>query len=333
MAFGAEEAEGTVTVHRSTIEQAQHATHLVVQLLRGVTALTDGLLVGSSQVVGVVGIGLAHRQTVRPRAKLKVETVADGLVGVVTAAPVADNHPVEAPVVLQYLVEHRGVMAVVLVLIQVVGTHDGPRPTLLHGSTEGGQVDFVEGAVAHLDVHLVAILLIVVQGVVLHTGGHTLRLQTLHVGHHHARGKVGILTQILEVAPAERRAVDVHTRAQHHVLVAVQSLLAQALAVEAGQFGVPGGSQTGQCGECHTRVVGLSGLLPLVPEHVGAHTVGAVVRPQIGEAQPLHTRRRELRLRVYHSYLLVQRHALQGVIDALLQRLALVEIDGHSLGL
>ena len=101
------------------------------------------------------------------------------------AAPVADDHTVEAPVALEDLVEQNIVMAVMLVLVEVVGTHDRPCPTLLDGRLEGWQVDLVQGTVAHLDVHLMAVLLVVVQTVVLHAGGHALRLESLHVGHHH----------------------------------------------------------------------------------------------------------------------------------------------------
>lgn len=56
----------------------------------------------------------------------------------------------------------------------------------------------------------------------------------------------------------------------------------QAVAVEANQGGIPGGGQTGQCRKGYARVVGLSGLLPFVPENVGANTMGTVVSPEVG---------------------------------------------------
>ena len=102
------------------------------------------------------------------------------------AAPVANHHAVETPVLLQNLVQHGGVVTVVLVLVQVVGTHNGPGATLLHSSLEGRQIDLVQRTVAHNHVHLMAILLVVVQGIVLDTSGHTFRLQALHVRHYHA---------------------------------------------------------------------------------------------------------------------------------------------------
>ena len=100
--------------------------------------MLDGLFVGRCQIIGIVGIGLAHGQTVGPGAELEVEAVAYRFVGIVATAPVADHHAIKAPVLLQNLVEHDIVVAVVLVLIEVVGTHDGPGTTLLHSGLEGG---------------------------------------------------------------------------------------------------------------------------------------------------------------------------------------------------
>ena len=218
-------------------------------------------------------------------------------------------------------------MTIVLVLIEVVGTHDAPSPTLLHSGFEGRQIDFMEGTVADDDVHLMTVLLIVVQTVVLHAGCHTLRLQSLYVGHHHPRGEIGILTHILEVASSERGTEDIHAWAQNDTLLAVEGLLTETLAIETGHVGIPCGSETGECGERHTRIVGLSCLYPLVPEHIRTHPVRAVVSPQVGEAETFHTRARELRLRMDHGDLLIEGHAFQGILDTLFHRFRLIEVD------
>ena len=44
----------------------------------------------------------------------------------------------------------------------------------------------MQGTVADDDVHLMTVFFIVVQGIVLHTGSDTLRLQSLNVWHHHS---------------------------------------------------------------------------------------------------------------------------------------------------
>ena len=170
MALRTEETKRLLTVHRRTIEQAEHAAHLVVEFLRRVLTLLDQLLVGIGHKVEIIGIGLAHRQSVGPGTELQVESVLDGLFGVVTAAPVGDDYTIVLPITLQDLVEHNVIVTVVLVLIEVVGAHDTPCATLSDGSLEGWQVDLMESTVRDDDVHLMAILLVVVQGIVLHTG-------------------------------------------------------------------------------------------------------------------------------------------------------------------
>ena len=176
-------------------------------------------------------------------------------------------------------------MAVVLVAIQVVCAHDGPCLALLNGSLEGRQIDFVQGTVAHLHVHLMAIFLVVVQTIVLHACRHALRLQSLYVGHYHDRGEIRVFAHVLEVTSVEGSAVDVDAGSQDHVLATIESLLAQCLAVDTAHLRVPGGCKTGKGRESHTRVVGLSCLVPFVPQHVGAHTVWTIVSPEVRKSQ------------------------------------------------
>ena len=118
-------------------------------------------------------------------------------------------------------------MAVVLVFIEVIGTHDGPCPTLLYSSTESRQIDFMKRTVADDDIHLMAVFLVIVQRIVFHTRCHTLRLQALHIGHHHLRGQIRVFTHILEVTATQRCAIDIHTRTQNNALVAIERLLAK----------------------------------------------------------------------------------------------------------
>ena len=185
MALRTKETKRLLTVHRGTEEETEHATHLVVEFPGRIFTLLDPLLIGISHIIEVVGVGLAHCQTIGPRTELHVETIGDGFVRIMTAAPVGDDHTIILPVTLQDLVKHDVIVAVVLVLIEIIGTHDTPCASLRDSRLEGGQVDLVQGTVRDNDVHLMTILLIVVQGIVLHTGGHTLRLEPLDIRHHH----------------------------------------------------------------------------------------------------------------------------------------------------
>ena len=310
MALRTEESDTVLTVHRCPVEQAQHAPHLVVEFLRGISAFLNGFLVGSSKIIIVVSVGGSHGQAVGPCAELHVESVAYSLIHVVGATPIAHHHSVEFPVSFQDLVQHDGIMAVVLVLIKIVGSHDTPSLTLGNGCLESRQVDLMERTVVDNDVNLMAVVLVVVQRIVFDAGSHTIGLQSLHVGHHHARGKVRVLAHILKVTASQRSAVDIDARTKYHVLATIQSLLAKTHTIETGHLRVPCGSQTGQCGKGHTRVVGLSGLFPLIPEDIGTYAMRSVIGPEILETQSFHSCRREFALCMNHCNLLVERHSL-----------------------
>ena len=211
----------TLAVHVGAEHQAQHTAHLLVKFLSGVLALGQQFPVWRSKVIIIVSIGGAHRKTVCPCSELKVKTVGDSLLGVMCTAPVANHHTVEAPLLLQYLVQQYVVVTVMLVLIEIIGTHYSPCLALLHGSLEGREIDFAKGAVAHYNVHLMAMLLVIVQSIVLHTSSNALALKTLNVRNHHTGSEPRVFAHILEVAAVQRGAVDIDTRSQHHIFIAV----------------------------------------------------------------------------------------------------------------
>ena len=54
----------------------------------------------------------------------------------------------------------------------------------------------------------------------------------------------------------------------------------------------------------------------------------AIVGPEVGQAQSFHTGAGEFALGMYHSYLLIEGHAPQGIVHSLLYRQGLVEVGG-----
>ena len=134
MTLAAEEAKGLVALHGGTEEQAQYTAYLLIEFLGGVLTLFDEFLVGIGQIIVVVGIGSTHRQTVGPGTELKIESVLNRLIRIMTATPVGDDYSIEPPIVLQDLVEQDLVVTVMLILIKIIGTHDGPSPTFLYRS-------------------------------------------------------------------------------------------------------------------------------------------------------------------------------------------------------
>ena len=217
MIFRTEESLGAMFVHRGAEVETQHTAYLFIKRLQQVCLALTGCLVDElferfSQIVVVVGVGATHCQTIGPCSKLHVESVEYGLFGVVTTAPVAYYHTIEAPVAFQDTVECYLIMTIVLVVIKVVGTHDAPCLALGDGCTEGGQIDLVKCTVTDHDIHLMAVFLVVVQRIVLHTRSHALRLQSLYIRNHHARCQQRVLAHVFEVAAGEWCAVDVHAR-------------------------------------------------------------------------------------------------------------------------
>ena len=237
--LGAEESMRTMGVHGRAVESTEYAAHFVIEFLGGVLAFLDEFFVGFGQIVVVIGVGGTHGQTVCPRTKFQVEAVGDGLFGVVASTPVADNNTIESPVTFQNAIEGDFVVAVVLVVVEVIGTHDAPCTSFSDGSLEGGQIDFMECAVTDDNVDLMTVFLIVVQRIMLHTGRHSLGLQALDIGNDHTGGQVGVFAHVFKVTAVERCAVDVDTRTENHGLVAVESLFAKRLTIDARKGRIP----------------------------------------------------------------------------------------------
>ena len=323
-----ERPERFLRIHRRAENQPQHPAGLVVERGRRSLALAQHVEIGSGQIVVVIGVAGSPAQTVGPRPELHVETVLGGLLRVVDAAPVGDDHPVERPVAFENVVQQILVVAAMLALIFIVGAHDRPGTALLDGRLEGRKVNLVQRPVTDLNVDAVAVHLLIIQREVLHAGGDAVLLHLPDIGNDHPRGEEGVLAHILEIAAVERRAVDVHAGAQQDVFLAVAGLLADGFAVEGRHFGIPRRSETRQGREGRAGVVRPAGLLPLVPQHLGADAVRTVGAPHLGNAQARNSRRREFRLRVEDGDLLFEGHARKGVLDTFFNRLRFVEVDG-----
>ena len=124
-----------------------------------------------------------------------------------------------------------------------------------------------------------AVDFVVVQGIVLDADGHFVALDSLDVVHGHPSGQVRVFPHILEVSAAQGMAQDVQAGCQQNIFVAVAGFLSDALSVQGGHFGVPGGCQAGQGREGGAGIVRMVSLAPFVPQHVGADAMRAVGGP------------------------------------------------------
>ena len=198
---------------------------------------------------------------------------AEGVV--VAAAPVGDHCAVKAPVPAQDIHEQVGVLVGVGAVDKVIGGHDGLWLRLLDHHLEAGHVNFPQGALVHNGIRGHAAQLLTVHGKVLGAGGNAVFLDAADVGRRHLTGKVGILREILEVAAAQRAALDVQAGAQQHRHALCCGFFAHGCAHSLAKLRVPAvghGGRGGEAGGGHTGVqaqmVGSARLL--------AHAVGAV---------------------------------------------------------
>ncbi len=116
--------------------------------------------------------------------------------------------------------------------IFVVARHYAPCATLLYSGLEAGQIYLVESTVIDEDVDSGAVDFLVIEGVVLDTGGHAIVLHSFDIRNYHTGGKIRILAHVFEVTAVQRRTIYVDAGAEQHVLVAVTGFLAYLLAVE-----------------------------------------------------------------------------------------------------
>ena len=215
---------------------------------------------------------------------LQVQTGLDGGRTVHDGAPVGDDEALEAPLLAQHLGEQVAVAGHGGAEHGVVGAHDGPRLGAGDDGAEGAQVDLVEGALVHGDVHAHAVGLLVVQGEVLHGGAHALVLHGAHVGDGELAGEVRVLGEVLEVAAAQRGALDVHAGAEHDGDALGAGLLGDGGGDGGGGLAAPGGGEAHGGREAgggqrvvQAQVVALGGL--------GAQPVGAVADHDRGEVE------------------------------------------------
>ena len=209
---------------------------------------------------------------------LQVQPGGQGGDPVMHRAPVRHDQPVEAPLVPEHLGQQPPVLRRVLAVDLVVGAHHRPRPGCGDHVLEGGQVDLAQGALVHVGADPEPVGLLVVRREVLHARPDLLRLQAVHQPGGEPAGQERVLGQVLEVAPAQRRALDVDPGAEDDRDVLGARLGAQRRAHLPGQPGVPGAGERGggrEAGGRHApadaRMVGAVGLLAQPVRPVGQH--------------------------------------------------------------
>ena len=193
---------------------------------------------------------------------------------VVGAAPVGDDGAVKAPLLAQDVVQQVRVLVGVGAVDEVVGAHDGLGLRLAHHDLKGREVDLAQRALVQDGVGRLAAGLLAVDGKMLGARGDAVGLDAAHIAGRHLAGKVRVLREVLEVAAAQRIALDAQAWSQKDVHALAGGLLAHGGADALAQLGVPavgdgdGGGEAGRgLGPVEAQVVGGASL---VADAVGA---------------------------------------------------------------
>src|SRR5690606_19486752 len=121
----------------------------------------------------------------------------------------------------------------------VVRAHDRPGLRLLDDPLEPAQVDLAQGARVDVGAHPHPIVLLVVRGEVLERRAHALRLDAAHErGAQHPRDD-GVFGPVLEIAAAQRGALDVDAGSEQHADLLDRGLDAEGAADPLDQLGIP----------------------------------------------------------------------------------------------
>ncbi len=234
------------------------------------------------------GDGVEHALRAEParRRHLEVEARVHGLLAVEDGTPVGHDDALEAPLVAQDVGEEPAVLRREDAVDAVVRAHDGPRLRLGDDTLERRQVDLAEGALVDVGGHAHPVRLLVVRGEVLERRADPLALDALHEGRPDRAREPGVLGEVLEVAPAERRALHVDARAEDDGHALGACLLADRGAHAGEEVDVPGRGEggggrerDGRVGGEETEVVAVLGL--------GAQAVRAVGQPDLADAEAL----------------------------------------------
>ena len=302
-------ADDAVGVHSRAEYRAQYARYLIVEHAHGNFSGFEQLFERACQIIVVVCKLRLFQLTVGKRSHLNVKSTCCRLPRVVYAAPVADNNSVKAPLSFQNTVEQRVVLTAVYTEPLVVRGHHRPYSTALNRLFKGRKIDFIHGALAHIDVHFKAVGFLVVQKEVFQTAGHTVLLGAADIRNHHLSGQIRVFSHIFKAASVQRCTGYCGTGPQHNVLIAKSKLFAYGIAIERAQVGIPSCRETSERRKGYDRVVGPARFAPSVPIVFGAYTVRSVVHVQLSNAQAGNAGRRKLTLCMDNGNFFAERHS------------------------
>ena len=293
MLLVAHRTERLVSVHRCPEDDTQHSAYPVVQTFFTELTGKDTLLIRTCKIIYVIYTFSCRHLLSYLGTELDIKTSEHSLPGVMCSSPVRHHKSVKSPLAFQDIVDQIAVVAAVSASEKVIAGHDAPCASFLHSHFKGRKIDLAESSLADLDVGLVAVTFLIVEGIMLHTGSDTVVLQTVDIRDSHLSSQERILSHIFEITSSERTSVHIDSRAEDHILLPEKSLLSESVSILLRNIPVPGRCQAGKSRECDAGVIIPTRISPVVPWHLRTHAVRAVTGPKLRDAQSLHSRERK----------------------------------------
>jgi hypothetical protein len=271
--FGAvEHGVGAAGIHIGE-HDLQDAFHRAVQY----RLVQRAVLYGRDDLGIVVTVGGRH---------LQVKTRFQAFHTVIGGTPVTDDVPLKAPLIPQDVGEQHLVFGSIHAVDLVVAAHHRFGLGALDGFLKGGQVDLMQRTLREVRGDGQAAGLLIVGGKVLDGGPHAPALYAANVRSGQLTGQIRVLRNVLEIAAAQRAALDVNGGPQQDADILGLALVAQNLThvlqkvrVKAGTGGAPGREADSLDAVVQAEVVRFTCLL--------AQTVRAVGHHHGRDAQPL----------------------------------------------
>ena len=204
--------------------------------------------------------------------------------------PVRHDNAIVFPLSLQNIIQQERVMTVVVILPQIIRTHNTPCMRLLYRSLESRKIYLVKSTFTENHICCMAVYLIIIQAEVFYTGRHAIFLKTFDIRYSQTACKIGVLTHVLKITPIQWGTEYIHARTEHHILFSVKSFLSHGIAIFLSYLGIPCRSQTCQRRESYHRIVAPPCLVPSIPHSFRAYTMRTVRHPVFRNAQTLYTR-------------------------------------------
>ena len=215
-------------------DELQDAAHVLVELFHRQTAALDCFL----DVLGVLGAARLDEVVQGEHVGCAVG-LAGTVDGVGAAEPVGHHHALVAPVAAEDVSDEVLALGGLTAVDAVVGRHHGPWAGLLDRYLEVLEVDFPGGADADAGVVPQTGCLLLVEGVVLDARAHSLALDAVDVCCGDVAGEDRVFGVVLEVAAAERVAVDADAGGEEDVCAIFADLIADGGAHGLHQVHVP----------------------------------------------------------------------------------------------